>query len=217
MVLTTNFKRILVESSKVSQKLKTGKILLVKAVIGEGFVMFEILLKVIWLLLPAYTPNNFAVILGGLKPMDFRKNFIDGRRILGDGKTFSGFFGGVLGGIMIANIQRVIELQFGIKIFSSLPYNEFLYLVLAFSFGSMIGDAVGSFVKRRFGFERGRSFPIIDQLTFLLFAMAFASLTKGFWELFGTIEIGIAIVITPILHLSVNFIAYKMKLKEVPW
>ncbi|MCX7999232.1 MAG: CDP-2,3-bis-(O-geranylgeranyl)-sn-glycerol synthase [Leptospiraceae bacterium] len=179
--------------------------------------MFEIILKVIWILLPAYTPNNFAVILGGLKPMDFGKNFIDGSRILGDGKTFSGFFGGVLGGIMIANIQRVIELLFGIKIFSSLPYNEFLYLVLALAFGSMIGDAVGSFVKRRFGFERGRSFPIIDQLTFLLFAIAFASLTKGFWELFGTIEIGIAIVITPILHLSVNFIAYKMKLKEVPW
>ncbi|MCX8000837.1 MAG: CDP-archaeol synthase, partial [Leptospiraceae bacterium] len=99
--------------------------------------MFEILLKVIWLLLPAYTPNNFAVILGGLKPMDFGKKFIDGHRILGDGKTFSGFFGGALGGIMIANIQRVIELQSGIKILSLLPYNEFLYLVLAFSFGSM--------------------------------------------------------------------------------
>lgn len=179
--------------------------------------MFEIFLKVIWLLLPAYTPNNFAVVLGGLKPMDFGKKFIDGHRILGDGKTFSGFFGGILGGIMIANIQRVLEMHSGIKIYSSLPYTEFLYLVLAFSFGSMIGDAVGSFVKRRLGFERGRSFPIVDQLTFLFFAIAFASLTEAFWELFGTIEIAIAIAITPMLHLFVNFLAYKMKLKEVPW
>lgn len=179
--------------------------------------MFELLFKVVWVLLPAYTPNNFAVILGGLKPMDFGKNFIDGRRILGDGKTFSGFFGGILGGIFIANIQRVIEAPFGLRIFSSIPYNEFLYLVLAFSFGSMFGDSVGSFVKRRLGFERGRSLPIVDQLTFLLFAMAFASLTKAFWELFGIYEIALALLITPILHLFVNFLAHKMKLKEVPW
>lgn len=179
--------------------------------------MFELLIKVIWVLLPAYTPNNFAVILGGLKPIDFGKNFIDGRRILGDGKTISGFFGGILGGILVANIQRIIEMQFGIRIFSSLQYSEFLFLVLAFTFGSMTGDALGSFLKRRLGFERGSSLPIVDQLTFLLFAMAFASLTSAFWELFGIVEIAIAIIITPALHVFVNLLAYKMKLKEVPW
>ncbi len=179
--------------------------------------MFEVLLKVIWVLLPAYTPNNFAVILGGLQPMDFGKKFLDGKRILGDGKTFSGFFGGILGGILTANIQRVIETYAGVRILSSLPYNEFFWLVLAFSLGSMVGDAAGSFLKRRFGFERGRSFPVVDQLTFLLFALAFASLTKAFWEIFGVTEIAIAIIITPILHLSVNYLAFKLNLKEVPW
>lgn len=179
--------------------------------------MFEVVLKVIWVLLPAYTPNNFAVLLGGLKPMDFGKYFIDGRRILGDGKTISGFFGGILGGIFIANVQRVLEMYFNINIFASLPYSEFFYLVLAFTFGSMIGDSIGSFFKRRLGFERGKSFPILDQLTFLLFALAFASLTKAFWKLFGFLEIVLALFITPILHLAINLLAYKMKLKEVPW
>ncbi|MEM0215129.1 MAG: CDP-2,3-bis-(O-geranylgeranyl)-sn-glycerol synthase [Archaeoglobaceae archaeon] len=179
--------------------------------------MFDLLIKVIWLLLPAYTPNNFAVILGGLKPIDFGKNFIDGRRILGDGKTISGFFGGILGGILVANIQRVTEPQIGIKLFSSLQYSEFLCLILAFTFGSMVGDSLGSFFKRRLGFERGSSLPIVDQLTFLLFAMAFASLTGAFWEFFGILEIAIAIVITPVLHILINLLAYKMKLKEVPW
>lgn len=184
---------------------------------GEWSVMFDLLIKVIWLLLPAYTPNNFAVILGGLKPIDFGKNFIDGRRILGDGKTISGFFGGILGGILVANIQRVTEPQIGIKLFSSLQYSEFLCLILAFTFGSMVGDSLGSFFKRRLGFERGSSLPIVDQLTFLLFAMAFASLTGAFWEFFGILEIAIAIVITPVLHILINLLAYKMKLKEVPW
>lgn len=182
--------------------------------------MFEtlmILIKVIWLLLPAYTPNNFAVILGGLKPIDFGRNFFDGRRILGDGKTFSGFFGGILGGILIANVQRIVEISLGVRIFSSLPYNEFFYLVLALAFGSMLGDSMGSFFKRRLGFERGSSLPLVDQITFLFFALAFASLTKAFWELFGTVELIFAVLITPILHLGVNLIAYKMKLKDVPW
>ncbi|MDK2876859.1 MAG: CDP-2,3-bis-(O-geranylgeranyl)-sn-glycerol synthase [Archaeoglobaceae archaeon] len=182
--------------------------------------VFEILMtltKVIWLLLPAYTPNNFAVILGGLKPMDFGKNFFDGRRILGDGKTFSGFFGGILGGILTANVQRIMEITFGVRIFSSLPFNEFFYLALALAFGSMFGDSMGSFLKRRLGFERGSRLPLVDQITFLIFALAFASLTKAFWELFGTVEVILALIITPILHLGVNFIAYKMKLKNVPW
>jgi len=188
-----------------------------KIATGRVPVMFEVLLKVIWVLLPAYTPNNFAVILGGFKPMDFGRKFLDGRRILGDGKTFSGFFGGILGGILTANLQRVIEIQTGVRILSALPYNEFFCLTLAFSFGSMLGDAAGSFVKRRFGFERGRSFPLVDQLSFLLFALAFASLTRAFWKLFGITEIAIAIVITPLLHLFVNLLAFKLKLKEVPW
>jgi len=197
--------------------LRNGRISHAEIVIGEAIAMFDLLLKVVWLLLPAYTPNNFAVLLGGLKPMDFGKNFFDSRRILGDGKTFSGFFGGIFGGILVGNTQRVLEPFFGVKIFSSLPYNEFFYLVLALSIGSMVGDAVGSFLKRRFGFERGKRFPVVDQLTFLLFAIAFASLTKAFWSLFGAAEIAIAIIITPILHAFVNFIAYKMNLKEVPW
>ena len=179
--------------------------------------MFEFLLKVIWLLLPAYTPNNFAVLLGGLRPMDFGKNFFDGRRILGDGKTFSGFFGGILGGILVANVQRVLEMHFGFRLLSSLPYSEFLYLAVALSFGSMVGDTLGSFFKRRLGFERGASFPFVDQLTFLIFALAFASLTKAFWVLFGILEVILAFIITPLLHLGVNFLAYKMKLKDVPW
>jgi len=179
-------------------------------------VIFEVL-KVIWLLLPAYTPNNFAVILGGIKPMDFGKNFIDGKRIFGDGKTFSGFFGGILGGILVANVQRLIENAIEFQYFSALSYRDFIILVTALSFGAMFGDLFGSFIKRRLNFERGRSFPVLDQLTFLIFSLAFASLTNAFWFLFTSLDILIGILITPVLHVLVNFLAFKLKLKEVPW
>lgn len=179
--------------------------------------MFDVIVKTIWLLLPAYTPNNFAVVLGGMKPMDFGKNFFDGKRILGDGKTFSGFFGGVLGGIFVANLQRIVERFAGVSLFSSVEYFDFLLLTFALAFGSMFGDAVGSFVKRRFNFNRGESFPFLDQLTFLVFAIAIASFTPAFSKLFTLPEVVIAFIITPLLHFAVNMIAFKLKLKEVPW
>ncbi|MEM0022950.1 MAG: CDP-archaeol synthase, partial [Archaeoglobaceae archaeon] len=96
-------------------------------------------------------------------------------------------------------------------------YFEFFSLALALAFGAMFGDLVGSFVKRRFNFKRGESFPVLDQISFLVFAIAIASLTPAFWKLFSIVEIAIAFIITPPLHVVVNFMAFKLKLKEVPW
>ncbi len=175
------------------------------------------ILRVVWLLLPAYTPNNFAVLFGGGTPIDLGKTFIDGKRILGDGKTIRGFVAGVLGGVLVAHLQLLIERFLGFKIYSSLPYPQFLQLVFLLAFGAMFGDALGSFIKRRFGIERGRCFPILDQLTFLLVAYAFGSLSKAFGDLFTIKILIIGVIITPLLHLGVNVIAYLLRLKEVPW
>lgn len=177
----------------------------------------EVILRTIWLLLPAYTPNNFAVIFGGGKPLDFGRKFIDGRRILGDGKTIRGFFGGFIGGILIAHIQILIERFFKFSIYSSLGYSEFTILIILLSLGSMVGDSFGSFIKRRLGFERGKSLPVVDQLTFLMFAYAFASLSPQFPRLFTFDVIVVGIFITPILHILVNVMAYKLNLKDVWW
>ncbi|MET1123930.1 MAG: CDP-2,3-bis-(O-geranylgeranyl)-sn-glycerol synthase [Archaeoglobaceae archaeon] len=179
--------------------------------------MLEVIAKIVWLLLPAYTPNNFAVLLGGGRPIDLGRNFIDGKRILGDGKTFRGFFGGVAGGIFVANVQYGIEKLTGVEIYSSLSYSEFFVLTFLLTLGAMLGDSVGSFLKRRFGYERGEPFPVVDQLTFLLISLAIASTSDAFWKLFDTTTVLLAIVITPPLHVFVNFLAYMLKLKEVPW
>lgn len=179
--------------------------------------MLDLILKTIWLLLPAYTPNNFAVVFGGGTPIDLGKTFIDGRRILGDGKTIRGFVAGVLGGLLVAHVQLIVEPILNFKIYSNLSYTQFLQLVFLLAFGSMVGDSVGSFIKRRFGFERGKSFPILDQLTFLIVAYLFASLSPVFKFLFTLDIIVLSILITPLLHLITNVLAYMVKLKEVPW
>ncbi len=175
------------------------------------------ILETLWILLPAYTPNNFAVIFGGGKPIDLGKNFVDGRRILGDGKTFRGFFFGLVGGLTVAHVQLAIERIANFRIYSSLSYGEFLVLVALLSSGALIGDMIGSFLKRRLGIERGGKAPILDQLDFLVFSLLIASNFNAFWKIFDWGTLIIALLITPPLHVLTNRLAYLLKLKDVPW
>ncbi len=179
--------------------------------------MLRLILTTVWLLLPAYTPNNFAVIFGGGTPIDLGRKFIDGKRILGDGKTIRGFIFGVLGGLFVAHIQLVIERFANLSFFSSLEYHTFLVLSFSLSFGALFGDSFGSFIKRRFGVERGASFPLLDQLSFIVFALLFASRINDFWKLYSNEVIITGFILTPLLHLATNFIAYRLGIKKVPW
>ena len=60
-------------------------------ILGNGLVLIG---SAIWVMLPAYLPNNIAALTGGGMPVDLGKNWSDGKRILGDGKTIRGFAGG---------------------------------------------------------------------------------------------------------------------------
>jgi len=69
-----------------------------------------------WIMLPAYLPNPVAAVTGGGTPVDFGRSFPDGRRVLGDGKTYRGFICGVLAGIAIGLVQIALVNQFGWEI-----------------------------------------------------------------------------------------------------
>ncbi|MFA6036169.1 MAG: CDP-archaeol synthase, partial [Candidatus Micrarchaeia archaeon] len=58
------------------------------------------LLSLLLLVLPAYFANSSPVLLGGGAPVDLRRNFSDGRRIFGDGKTWRGLVGGIFVGTL---------------------------------------------------------------------------------------------------------------------
>lgn len=81
------------------------------------------------------------------------------------------------------------------------------------SFGALFGDLIGSFVKRRFGVKRGSDLLMLDSLSFVVFALLFASLVKGF----DLTTIVVLIIATPLIHRATNSIAHYLKLKEVPW
>jgi CDP-2,3-bis-(O-geranylgeranyl)-sn-glycerol synthase len=176
-----------------------------------------ILIKVIWLLLPAYVPNTSAALIKGKIPMDFGRK-IFGKRIFGDGKTYRGFFGGAFCGIGVGILQNFSVSLFHDINFLSLPPFP-LIVLFSLAFGAMLGDLTKSFLKRRVGIERGRPLPVVDQLDFLAGAWILLLILADEWFFrYFTLEVIIlALIITPFLHLSVNAIGYKLGKKDVWW
>ncbi|MEN3034987.1 MAG: CDP-2,3-bis-(O-geranylgeranyl)-sn-glycerol synthase [Candidatus Methanosuratincola sp.] len=147
------------------------------------------------IIMPAFIANSVPVLARGRHPMDFGKMMRDGRRVLGDGKTFEGFLAGLFMGTLAGAL-------FGY------PLHSFLL-----AFGALSGDILGAFIKRRIGIERGHPAPILDQLDFVAGALLF---------LYPVYQVALdqmlfIILVTPPIHLLTNYIAYRLGLKKYPW
>ena len=155
------------------------------------------LLDTFLFLIPVYIANSAPLLVKGKIPIDCGKNFLDGKRILGDGKTFEGFVFGTLFGFLVGLI---------------ILKDPILSFIL--SFGALFGDSLESFIKRRIGIKRGDPFPVFDQLDFIFGAFIFLYFfyPNLFWLHFFN-----AIILTVVLHPLANMIAYVLKIKEVPW
>ncbi len=168
-----------------------------------------------WLMLPAYVPNNAAVLAGGGPPIDGGRTW-GGDRLLGDGKTWRGSAGGVLaGGVLALLLNQLAPLDVAGAILPEFPVLAALGLAL----GAILGDIGASFVKRRSGRERGKPMPPLDQLDFVVgaFAVTLPLAHDWFVEQFTVPVIAAVVVITPLLHVSTNFIAYQLDLKDEPY
>jgi CDP-2,3-bis-(O-geranylgeranyl)-sn-glycerol synthase len=166
-------------------------------------------------MLPAYVPNPVAALLGGGTPIDFGRNFSDGNRVFGNGKTYRGLFIGILAGI----ITGLILIWFAGRVpVASLPKHTLLSVTLLAT-GALLGDLVKSFFKRRFGKERGTKWPVADQYDLVAGAFLLLIIGDPAW-FFATVTLPvflIIIIITPVLHRATNIIGYLFKVKEVPW
>jgi CDP-2,3-bis-(O-geranylgeranyl)-sn-glycerol synthase len=158
--------------------------------------ILNLIIAAIWFILPAYFANSSPVIFGkifkGKFPIDFNKKW-NKKPILGKGKTWPGFFGGILIGTLIGVLQ-----------------GRFLAGLLL-SIGALVGDLVKSLVKRRLNIASGKPWPIIDQLDFIIGALLFVSIV----ELPSIATIIIVLVLTPVFHVATNTIAYLLKIKKV--
>ncbi|MGA7470204.1 MAG: CDP-archaeol synthase, partial [Halobacteriota archaeon] len=107
--------------------------------------MLALIIDALWLMLPAYVPNSSAVLFAGKTPLDLGRNFVDGKRVFGSGKTFRGLIGGTLSGIAVGLLLQLIKNSTHIGV----PSFEPLSVIAALSLGAMLGDLTKSFFKRR--------------------------------------------------------------------
>ncbi|MCS7120079.1 MAG: CDP-2,3-bis-(O-geranylgeranyl)-sn-glycerol synthase [Nitrososphaerota archaeon] len=163
-------------------------------------------LSSLYYIFPAYCANAAPVIFGGGHPIDCNKKFCDGKPIFGSHKTIRGFLSGIVIGVLVGWVQESLTPIIGV-------HGGGVILGLALSFGALVGDLLGSFIKRRLGMEPGSHLPVSDQIDFVLVALLFGYLVKPI-SLTQTI---IIIVLTGPIHVIVNFFAYLLRLKDTPW
>ena len=170
----------------------------------------------IWAMLPAYIPNNVAVLAGGGRPIDGGRTLDDGKRILGDGKTWRGTAFGTAAGVAVALLLNQLHpFLSGVVVADPFP----IAAAVSLAFGAMLGDILASFVKRRTGRQRGAAFPGVDQLDFVVVSLTVTLIAATGWFLdtFTLPVIVTVLVLTPLLHVTTNAAAYALGLKDEPW
>jgi len=176
--------------------------------------VLEIILKVIDLfifILPAYVANATPIVLktGSSPPIDMRLKWGDKRRILGKGKTVLGFILGVAVGTLVGALIASVKLFYA-------SFETQVMAAFLMSLGAMTGDSLGSFMKRRLNFPRDKPFYMVDQLSFIIVALLFGYIIGSVPSFVDTAGIVLIIIITIILHVGTNYLAYKLGLKRVP-
>ena len=173
----------------------------------------EFVIKEVIYFLPALISNATPVVIAKFirnrHPIDGGRVFIDKRPILGSSKTIEGFISGVLSGLLIGIV------------YAGLFNNKFFILYgFTMGLGSMIGDVINSFIKRRLGLRSGEPFIPMDQLSFILVAFVLTKLLgiDRICGLYLTVtDLAAIVFITLILHPLTNLIAYFLGLKKEPW
>ena len=80
------------------------------------------------------------------------------------------------------------------------------------AFGGLIGDLIGSFIKRRSGIERGHPFIFLDQLGFLVLGMIFVYPLIP-WPIEWLM---VQVPITFIVHIAANLFGYFTGIQDEP-
>jgi len=200
----------------------------------------------------AYLANTGAMLFGKWIPektgiqvivIDGGRNYSDGHRLLGDGKSWNGLIGGgIVSGLLFMLAHKLWNSNgANAPLVDPLLYadsNDWFWLIesdnsgliaaftmgFVLGFACMVGDLCGSFIKRRRGLKRegdqSSEAPLLDTIPF-----AIAIFITSFILFDGQIithhnlveEILFLLLVTPIIHRLFNVIGYKFGLKDVPY
>lgn len=157
-------------------------------------------------------------------PIDAGKEFIDGKRIFGNNKTWKGMFGYILFNTIFAIIWGIVcnyaNLNsynfFYINYENTVMYNTLIGILLGVAYS--LFELPNSFIKRRIGIEEGKTTSGIKKIFFIFLDQAdsvfgcclvicfFYNMTVGFYFLY--------VLVGAITHILFNILLYFMKLRK---
>ena len=194
---------------------------------------WEIVAQAFWIILPAYIANASAVLVGGGTPIDFGKKYKDGKRVLGDGKTWNGLIIGgligVIGGLALASAAPMINqilLENNVDTLTLTNFGGFpamILIIASVAYGALFGDITESFFKRRRNIERGKDWIPFDQIDFILGVLFLSFLMSGFLDLLNLTDgnwflntlklehVAFLLIVTPFFHLLSNYLHKKIR------
>jgi CDP-2,3-bis-(O-geranylgeranyl)-sn-glycerol synthase len=181
---------------------------------------FGIIIKALYFALPAYFANMAPVIfakVGWLKSLNYPID--DGKKIgkqelFGKGKTWRGIVSAVILAMVVSAIQSGLYHFNPFWNISLINYpRHFLLFGFLAGLGAILGDLVKSFIKRRINISSGKSWPVFDQLDFIVGFLLFTY----FLATPSNYIILVVILLTIVLHPLTNIIGYLLKIKKVWW
>lgn len=179
-----------------------------------GILIF--ILKCLYLMLPAYFANMAPVIVKKIELFDFPIDFnrqINNKPIFGKNKTFRGFVFGVIFSVIIAYFQFLLYNVEAFRGISFIDYKNWLLLGFLIGLGALLGDLIKSFFKRRLGIKPGVRFVPFDQTDFVIGALVFIMPVFDLtFKIFIT-----SLLLSFILHIIVNHIAFYLKIRNEKW
>lgn len=171
--------------------------------------------------MPAGVAIMIPVLVPHLPGLRYWQNPIDGgrswrgKRLLGDNKTWRGLVIGTAAGTVWACVQLILFIHSDfIQNFSYLDYTHesVIWLGFTISLGALLGDAVGSFLKRQRGIAPGSVWFPYDQWDFvfggLLLSLLAVRLPLRYYLIIPVVWLGV--------HMLFGFLGYLTRLQDHP-
>lgn len=174
----------------------------------------------LYFFLPSYIANIIPVVAARFRILPSLAVPVDGgRNWFGPHKTIRGFLLGTIAAILSAYCQAKLHAFGPFALLGLTDYNRVNPLILGFllGFGSLAGDSLGSFAKRRLRIRPGEHLWLFDELTMAAGAIVFVAILYPTPSARKAYIVIACLLITFAWHIAAAKTAYLLRIREARW